>query len=138
MKKLITILLGITVISSCTLSTKTMKQPWSSVDIKMNDFNLSTQQSADASSVTIFGIDFERLFIKKLGNPVAVSVPIVGKYLNDPTTSYAMYNLLEANEDADFIFYPKVDKTTICPIIGICLLTKITKVEVKAKLGTFK
>ena len=138
MKKLFTILLGITIISSCTLSTKTMKQPWSSVDIKMNDFNLSTQQSADASSVTIFGIDFERLFIKKLGNPVAVSVPIVGKYLNDPTTSYAMYNLLEANEDADFIFYPKVDKTTICPIIGICLLTKITKVEVKAKLGTFK
>jgi len=115
-----------------------MKQSWSSVDIRMNDFNLSKQQTADASSVTIFGIDFERLFVKKLGNPVAVSVPIVGNFLGDPTTSYAMYNLLDANEDADFIFYPKVDKTTTCPIIGICLLTKITKVEVKAKLGTFK
>tara|TARA_Y100000589_G_scaffold144019_1_gene137485 strand:- start:342 stop:575 length:234 start_codon:yes stop_codon:yes gene_type:complete len=68
---------------------------------------------------------------------IAASLHIVGQYLSDPTTSYAMYNLLEDNDDADFIFYLQVEKKTICPIIGICLINKITTVEVKAKMGTF-
>ena len=69
---------------------------------------------------------------------LASSLPIVGQYLADPTTSYAMYNLLEDNDNADFIFYPQTEKKIICPIIGICLINKITTVKVKSRLGTFK
>ena len=142
MKNLFTIMcVGlVAIMSSCTSIHKTTKQPYSHVEINMDDFNLSQQKSAEATSVTILGIDFERLFIKKTGsdNYSTASVPVIGKYLADQTTGYAMYNLLDSNESGDFIFYPQVEKKTSCPIIGICLLTKITRVEVKARIGTFK
>ena len=126
-------------VSSCTTIHKTTKQPFSSIELEYSDFDLSEQQSAEATSVTILGIDFARLFLKKTGSySRATSIPILGQYLSDFTTSYAMYNLLDRNDGADFIFYPQVEKKTTCPILGICLINKITDVEVKAKLGTFK
>ena len=67
-----------------------------------------------------------------------VTMPIVGQYLTDKTTANAMYKLLEENSDADFIFYPQVEKRNTCPILGICLLYRHTEVEVKSRLGTFK
>ena len=126
--------------TSCTSIHKTTKQPYSSVDIKMGDFNLSNQKAAKATSVTIIGIDFDRIFMNKTGafGPSAASLPIVGQYLSDPTSSYAMYNLLEENDGGDFVFYPQIEKKTQCPILGICILTKITTVNVKARVGTFK
>ena len=138
--KLLSIFIVALVLSSCTTMNKTIKQPFSAVDIKMSDFSLSKQQSAKATSVTIFGIDFERLFVKKMGSDgsLATSIPIVGQYLSDPTTSYAMYELLANDSGADFIFYPRNEKKTTCPVIGICLLTKITTVTVNARTGTFK
>ncbi len=72
------------------------------------------------------------------GSYSSASIPIVGQYLTDHTTSYAMYNLMQENDDADFIFYPQVEKKTLCPVAGICLFNKITTVTVKARLGTFK
>lgn len=127
-------------ISSCTSIHKTTKQPFSSVDIKMNDFDLSEQKTATALSVTTLGIDFSRLFLTKTGSAGGIisSVPILGQYLSDPTTSYAMYELLEDNSSADFVFYPQVNKKTTCPVLGICILNRITKVDVKARMGTFK
>lgn len=126
-------------VSSCTTIHKTTKQPFSSIELEYSDFDLSEQQSAEATSVTILGIDFARLFLKKTGSySRATSIPILGQYLSDFTTSYAMYNLLDRNDGADFIFYPQVEKKSTCPVLGICLINKITDVEVKAKLGTFK
>jgi hypothetical protein len=127
-------------VSSCTSIHKTTKQPFSSVELRYSDFDLSEQQSAEATSVTILGIDFKRLFLRKTGGSPSLvgSIPILGQYLSDPTTSYAMYKLLENNNDADFVFYPQVEKKTTCPILGLCVINKITNVEVKAKLGTFK
>jgi|TARA_B110000967_G_scaffold195683_1_gene225444 hypothetical protein len=139
-KKLLSIFIITILLSSCTTINKTIKQPFSGVEIKMSDFSLSEQQSARATSVTILGIDFERLFIKKMGGDgsLASSLPIIGQYLSDPTTSYAMYDLLENDNNADFIFYPQIEKKSICPIIGICFINRITTVEVKARTGTFK
>ena len=126
-------------VSSCTTIHKTTKQPFSSIELEYSDFDLSEQQSAEATSVTILGIDFARLFLKKTGSySRATSIPILGQYLSDFTTSYAMYNLLDRNDGADFIFYPQVEKKTTCPVLGICIINKITDVEVKAKLGTFR
>ena len=144
MKEILLILFIAFVFASCTTVSKTIKQPASGVEIKMTDFSLSAQQSGKATSVTIFGIDFERLFMTKTGSAdadgslSASSLPIIGQYLADPTTSYAMYDLLKKNTNADFIFYPQTEKKTMCPVIGICLFTKITTVTVKARTGTFK
>jgi len=139
MKKLLFIIGVVATISSCTTINKSIKQPFSSVDIKMDDFDLTEQKTAKATSVTIIGIDFERLFLKKMGPGSTVAyLPILGKYLSDATTSYAMYNLLEENDGSDFIFYPQIEKKTTCPILGICFINRVSTVEVKAKLGTFK
>ena len=139
--KLLSIFIVAILFSSCTAIHKTTKQPNSYVELDMTDFSLSKQETATATSVTFLGIDFARIFLKKtgeFGGAVASSLPIVGQYLADPTTSYAMYNLLEENDDTDFIFYPQTEKKVICPIIGICLINKITTVKVKSRLGTFK
>ena len=139
MKKLLFIIGLVVTISSCTTINKSIKQPFSSVDIRMDDFDLSEQKTAKATSVTFFGIDFERLFLKKMGpGSTVASIPVLGQYLSDATTSYAMYNLLEENDGADFIFYPQIEKKTTCPILGICLYMRVSTVEVKSKLGTFK
>ena len=139
MKKLLFIIVVVVAISSCTTINKSIKQPFSSVDIRMDDFDLSEQETAEARSVTVIGIDFQRLFLKKMGPGSTVSsIPVLGQYLGDATTSYAMYNLLDENDGSDFIFYPQIEKKTICPILGICLINRVTTVEVKAKLGTFK
>ena len=139
MKKLLFIIGLVVTFSSCTTINKSIKQPFSSVDIRMDDFNLSEQKTAKATSVTVMGIDFERLFLKKMGPGSTVSsIPVLGQYLSDATTSYAMYNLLEENDGADFIFYPQIEKKITCPILGICLINRVSTVEVKSKLGTFK
>lgn len=140
MNKILYFFIAILFLSSCTSIHKTTKQPFSSIELEYSDFNLSEQQTADATSVTILGIDFARLFLRKTGgsSSLTASIPILGQYLSDPTTSYAMYNLLESNDGSDFVFYPQVEKKTTCPVLGICLINKITTVEVKAKLGTFK
>ena len=139
MKKLLFIIVVVMAISSCTTINKSIKQPFSSVDIRMDDFDLSEQETAEARSFTVIGIDFQRLFLKKMGPGSTVSsIPVLGQYLGDATTSYAMYNLLDENDGSDFIFYPQIEKKTICPILGICLINRVTTVEVKAKLGTFK
>ena len=138
--KLLPLFIVALVFSSCTSIHKTMKQPNSLVDIKMSDFKLSEQKSGKATSVLILGIDLERLYMTKTADfgISAASIPIVGQYLADPTSSYAMYNLLEGSEGGDFVFYPQMEKKTQCPIIGLCILTKITTVNVKARVGTFK
>ena len=138
--KLLPLFIVALVFSSCTSIHKTMKQPNSLVDIKMSDFKLSEQKSGKATSVLILGIDLERLFMTKTADfgISAASIPIVGQYLADPTSSYAMYNLLEGSEGGDFVFYPQMEKKTQCPFIGLCILSKITTVNVKARVGTFK
>jgi hypothetical protein len=142
MKKLFTIIsLSLIVgMSACTSIHKTTKQPYSHVQLERGDFDLSKQKTASATAITILGIDFERLFMKKTGSDgsLAASLPIVGQYLADPTTNYAMYNLLSANEGGDFIFYPQVEKKVSCPVIGICFIQKTTNVSVKSRIGTFK
>jgi len=140
MKKLLPILFIVFAFASCTTVNKSIKQPHDYVEINMDDFSLSEQESAKATSVTVVGIDFARLFLKKMGSDgrQSVSLPIIGQYLADRTTSYAMYDLLKNNDDADFIFYPQVEKKTFCPVLGICFINKITTVTVKARTGTFK
>ena len=118
----------------------------SHVELNRSDFDLTEQETAEATSVKILNIDFARLFTNKTGfvdemnNGVisATSIPVVGQYLADRTTSYAFYNLMDNNPGTDFIFYPQTEKKLICPVLGICLINSITTVRVTSRLGTFK
>ena len=76
-----------------------MKEPFSKIELERDDFILSGQKNAKATSVRIIGIDFARLFNQRVGNPLPVpSIPIIGSAIYDPTSSYAMYNVMDANQ----------------------------------------
>ena len=138
MKKILFIIGIALAIQSCTTTQKSIKNPASYVELERSDFTLSEQKSATAKSASILIFQITGSDKTATDNLDRVTMPIVGQYLTDKTTANAMYKLLEENSDADFIFYPQVEKRNTCPILGICLLYRHTEVEVKSKLGTFK
>jgi len=70
MRNLILIIGGLLIISitSCTMLSKTMREPNVNVELTISDFKLSKQVSAEANSKKIIGIDFQRLLNSKKGN----------------------------------------------------------------------
>ena len=78
MKRLLFIIGLVVTISSCTTINKSIKQPFSSIDIRMDDFDLTEQKTANASSITFIGIDVHRYFIKQMGPGSTVSsIPVL-------------------------------------------------------------
>ena len=139
------VILGLLLLSvSCTSINKSIKDGNASVRFTKSDFTLSDQLSAEASSTTILGIDFSRIFMRKtgqFGNGEAISasvVPIIGNLVTDHTSSYAVHNLLDENKGYDVVFYPQYEKKIIKPILGLGFLTKITTVKVSARLAKLK
>ena len=130
--------------ASCTSINKSIKDGNASVRFTKSDFTLSDQVSAEASSTTILGIDFSRIFMRKtgeFGNGEAISasvVPIVGNLVTDHTSSYAIHNLLDQNKGYDVVFYPQYEKKIIKPILGLGFITKVTNVKVSARLAKLK
>jgi hypothetical protein len=98
---------------------------------------------AEATSTTILGIDFSRLFTKKTGTIESgsagglsiASIPVVGNLLSDKTANYALYELMSNNPGYDVVFYPQYETKVVRPILGLGFLTKITKVKTTARLG---
>jgi hypothetical protein len=132
-------------VASCTTMNKSIREPNSHVRFERNDFNLSPQVNGEAQSVTIIGIDWSRLFIKKTSkieggaNSVSLSsIPVVGDLISDKTANYALYDMMTKNPDYDVVFYPQYETKVVKPIIGIGFLTKITTVKAKARLAKFK
>lgn len=131
--------------SSCTTLNQSMREPNTKVNLTKNDFTLSEQVSGEATSVKILGIDWERLFMQKEGKIngssatiSAASIPVIGNYIADKTSNYALYELMKANPGYDVVFYPQYETKTVKPILGIGILTTITTVKTKAKLGKLK
>lgn len=149
MKKLTTILgailLASIVFSSCTTLKTTMKEPNVRVELTKNDFSLSQQVSAEATSTKIIGIDWERLFLKKTGSIESssetislASLPVIGNMICDKTANYALYNLMNDNAGYDVILYPQYATKVEKPILGIGFIMKTTTVKTTAKLGKLK
>jgi len=136
------VLISVVALSSCTTINKSMREPNTLVELNKSDFSLSEQVTAEATCTKIIGIDFSRLFMKRKGNVSGgaasismASIPVVGSFISDQTTNYALYELMNKNTGYDVVFYPQYEKKVIKPIIGIGFLTKITTVKVTAKLG---
>jgi hypothetical protein len=141
-------LLGIVlgVVSSCTTLHHTMREPNVRVELERDDFTLSEQVSATASSTKILGIDFMRLFTKKTGaieggglaNISLASVPVIGNLVTDRTANYALYELMKNNPGYDVVFYPQYATKIKRPVLGLGFIYKKTTVQTTARLGKLK
>jgi len=139
MKKLrLFLLLGVLplLITSCSVASHSMKTPSNYIEFNKNDFEYSDQVSGEATEVKIFGIDWARIFDKKLGEIGATGgyeIPIIGGFLGKRVNMYAVYNMIKDNPGYDVVLYPQFETTVYNQII-----MKTTKVKVTARLGRLK
>ncbi|MDA3822155.1 MAG: hypothetical protein PF450_06030 [Bacteroidales bacterium] len=132
--------------SSCTAVSKTMREPHSRINLELSDFTLSEQVSADASSTKIIGVDWERFFKQETGVVQGgssllidiASIPVMGSFVFDQTSNYALYEMMMQNPDYDVVMYPQFETTIERPILGIGFIMKKTSVTAKARLGKLK
>src|SRR5210317_724683 len=116
LKSIIVAVVAIASFSSCTTMHKTMREPFTRVEFQKDDFILSEQVSAQASSTKVFSIDWSRIItsesadLKGTGQLLKLaSIPVVGNYLPDRTANYALYELMEQNPGYDVVFYPQYE-----------------------------
>ena len=158
MKKLVLMVFTAVLMTSCSATHNTMKNPDSHIQFNKSDFTVTGQASASASTTRILGIDWERLFQKKKFGQVdqqvssltplsAASVPVIGSAITnlssggifalfrDNTSSIATHNLITENKSNDVVLYPRYQTTTAKPILGIGFIYKKSEVKVTARLG---
>jgi hypothetical protein len=132
--------------TSCVTHQKMMREPNSKVEFTKSDFNFSDQVTGEGKDTKILGIDFFRLghssdmgyVTAKEGSFSWGDIPIIGNYLADESSYYALYDLMNKNPGYDVVFYPQYEKHVRRPILGIGFLYKKTTVIAKARLGKLK
>jgi hypothetical protein len=128
--------------SNCTVMSKSIREPNIRLEMTMEDLALSKQLSAEASSLKILGIDFERLFTQRYGEIERGSksinfakIPVIGDVIWDKTANYALYDLMQENPGFDVIIYPQYETKVVRPVLGLGFIVKRTKVKATARLG---
>lgn len=137
------------VVTSCTNINKSMREPNTRLNLTRSDFTLSEQVNGEATTTQILGIDFARLFLKKSANvnkdgfpagPLGIditSIPVIGGFVMNKTSSYALYDMMEKNKGYDVVMYPQYEITVKRPI-GFGFIYKVTTVKATARLAKFK
>lgn len=146
--------------SSCSITNKSMKTPNYHVEFYKTDFEYSEQVMASATSVRVLGIDWKRIFKWDVGmlesdrfyeipqqieinsnvvaNPVvgAVSaiIPVMGDYGKGKVSNYALHQLMVDNPGYDLVIYPQYEMHKF----WIPIFYSKTTVEVRARLGKIK
>lgn len=136
------ILLG----TGCTSTHKTMREPNARIEFELDDFELSPQFTAEASSTKIIGIDWQRLTNSETGAVQGAeamfidfaSIPVLGTFAFDLTSNYALYQLMVDHPGYDVVLYPQYETVVSKPILGIGWFKKETTVVVTARLGKLK
>jgi len=129
--------------TGCTAVNKTMREPNVRLELELDDFILSEQVSAEATSTKIVGIDWQRIFKQETGYTQGggsmminlASIPVVGNYVIDQTANYALYEMMMANPNYDVVIYPQFETTVERPLLGIGFILKTTTVKATARLG---
>lgn len=132
-------------ISSCTTTSKVMREPNVRVNLERTDFDLSEQVTAEATQKLIIGIDWKRLFHTESGsveksNPVTINlaaVPVVGAPVVSTTKNFALYNLMLKNPGYDVVYYPQFETVHKKPL-GVGIIVRTTTVKVTARLAKLK
>ena len=127
--------------SSCSVTTQTMREPNTRVELHKEDFIISKQYSATATTTRVLGIDFSRLFkhtvasVDHDGYSTPMFIPFIGGLTGAPsvTENYALFQLMTDNPGYDVIFYPQFS-TNHFSFLG--LYSKET-VKVNARMAKF-
>lgn len=136
--------LVMTMLSGCTGTMRTMREPNARMQWEKSDFTYSDQVTGEASSTKIFMIDWARLFKAEAGAveggstmalPIDFAdIPVIGGVLYDRTAGYALYDLMQKNPGYDVVFYPQYETTVKRPI-GLGFIIQKTNVKVTARLA---
>lgn len=127
-------------ITSCSTS-RMMREPNIRVELNKNDFILSEQVTGEAESIKVLGIDWKRLFKKTEGNvnrdgsaSISLSsIPVIGSFVSDRTSNYALYELMVKNPGYDVVIYPQIET-----IKKNYIVFSKTSAKVTARLGKLK
>lgn len=150
-------------LTSCSISSRTMKTSPDYLLLNRTDFELSDQVQAQAMTTRVLGIDWNRLFRWELGaigadlsqenfQPtggisavgtdnginivynVIANLPVIGSVIKGNTASYALSTLMRDTPGYDVILYPQYYRT----IKGFPPFYSKTEVSVTARLGKLK
>ncbi len=132
--------------TGCTAVNKTMREPNVLLELEMDDFTLSEQVTAEATSTKIIGIDWQRLLKQETGYVQGggsiminlASIPVLGTYVIDQTANFALYEMMMANPNYDVVLYPQYETTVERPLLGLGFIMKTTTVKATARLGKLK
>jgi len=124
--------------ASCTTISQSMREPNTRLELKKEDFTISKQVTAEATTTRVFMVDWSRLFKKTLGfrnhdGETAVSIPVIGNFVNEKTYNYALYQLMTDNTGYDVVFYPQY----YCNTFNFLGIYQKVNVRVTARLGKF-
>jgi len=147
MKKITLFLITIFILmSGCTMISHSIVTP----EIQLKDLDISDEVWGQAKSVKILGIDFDRMFKRKIETATigmaSTSIPIITSKF-DPVTAtqstgltivntenLALQDLLNKNKEYDVLIAPKFSKT----IEGFWPIYWTETVMVKAHIGKIK
>ena len=147
MKKITLFLITIFILmSGCTMVSHSIVTP----EIQLKDLDISDEVWGQAKSVKILGIDFNRMFKRKIETATigmaSTSIPIITSKF-DPVTAtqstgltivdtenLALQDLLNKNKEYDVLIAPKFSKT----IEGFWPFYWTETVMVKARIGKIK
>lgn len=109
-----TLILSLLIITftSCVTNTRLMCEPNVMVEMDAQDFEFSAQMTGEGKEVRILGIDWKPLFGKNESGTVSnglntFTIPIIGDFFTNPTSSYALFDMISKNAGYDVVFYPQ-------------------------------
>ena len=95
----------------------------------------SLSNNISSSNKTTFDLKFnENSGLKIISAVGDILSRVLGPSGGSEASTYALYNLLEAHPEYDFILYPRIEENTK----GIPMLFSTTKIKVTARLGKIK
>jgi len=119
-------------LSSCTAMRSNLPQGDYRINFNKDDYSFSQQLTGEAETIKVFGIDFSRLFTKKMGSVHSRgSVPVFGSAFTNRTDEYAAFNLIEKNPGYDIVFFPSFERKKT----KFLFFFSITNVKVRARLA---
>ncbi len=154
------IIAAIIVLQGCSVSSRSMKTPNYHIEFYKNDFEYSQQVSAEATSVRILCIDWQRFLNWETGNissdrfrddsqnvmvsgniiadpvvgVVSAIIPVVGDYGKGKVSAYALHHLMQENPGYDVVIYPQYETQRFF----VPLFYSKRTVTVTARLGKIK
>ncbi|MGH1337766.1 MAG: hypothetical protein ACRBFS_16720 [Aureispira sp.] len=127
--------------TSCVSNSRLMREPNVRVRMNAQDFEFSPQLTGEAKQVRVLGVDWKRLFGKTETGAVdggglgSFSIPIIGDLIINPTSSYALFDLMNKNTGYDVVFYPQYHTRIRRPFLGLGFIYSKTEVTVTARLA---